>query len=127
MLERKTITLPQPLTGHDGPIKQIVLREPTYEEFMSYGEPILYGVSPEGRPFAVENMEAIRSYVAVCLVEPKDPLLLTQASALVGREVKEKILSFFPVGGLAAALSETSPTTSPSVASDTSAPNSSSA
>jgi len=99
MLERITIKLAKPLVGHDGPIKQIVLREPTFDEYLQYGDPYVVAGASDGTPFGVENMDVIRKYISVCLVEPKDDALLSQASARVARQVKEKILSFFPPDG----------------------------
>jgi hypothetical protein len=114
---RRTISIPldAPLTTHDGPLKQIVLREPTFDEYLELGDPYTVAAGASGVPFAVENVDVIKKYIAFCLVEPKNPALLSQAGANVARALKETLLSFFQHGGAAAEASATSPTTSPSV------------
>jgi hypothetical protein len=114
MRERVTIALSKPLTTHDGPLKAIVLREPTYDEYLAIGDPYLVAESPGGTRFVHENMENIRQYIALCLVEPKDPALLTQAGAFVAKQVKEGILGFFQPEALKTEGSENLQTISPS-------------
>ena len=93
--EQEVITLKKPLTGHDGPIKQIIIREPSFDEYLMFGDPWTIAGAADGTPFGVENMEVIKQYLAVCLVEPKDIALLSQSGASVAREVKERLLRFF--------------------------------
>lgn len=117
---RETIVIPlsKPLRAHGGEsIKQIVLREPTFDEYLDVGDPYTFAASNEGTPFAVENADVIKRYIELCLVEPKDSLLLKQAGARVAREVKEKLLAFFRPGATADEASVTSETNSPSAAS----------
>lgn len=96
MREQITIKLAKPLTVHGGvKLSQIVLQEPLYEEYMTIGDPYLVAESPGGTRFVHENMENIRAFLTVCLVEPKDPALLAQASARVAKQVKEALLGFF--------------------------------
>lgn len=120
MRERATIKLDKPLVTHEGPLSEIILQEPTFEEYMIYGDPWTIAEGKEGTPFAVENMDVIQQYLALCLVQPADPALLQQASARVARRVKDKLLSFFRPDAAAGEASETSPTTSPSEASGSS-------
>jgi hypothetical protein len=53
----------------------------------------------------------------LCIIEPKDRLLLSQAGARVAKQVKEKLLTFFQPDAPTEQVSETTPTNSPSVAS----------
>jgi hypothetical protein len=118
MRETVTIKLAKPLRDHSGgAITQIVLREPTFDEYLSFGDPYTVAGAADGTPFGVENMDVIRSYLKVCLVEPQDYGLLDQANARVARQVKEAILGFFQPDAQAAAASGTSQTSSPSAAS----------
>jgi len=112
--ETKAILLDKPLVGHDGPIKQIVLREPTFDEYLAFGDPYSVAYTENDVPFGVENPDVIRRYMDACLVEPKDPALLQQAGARVAREVKNALLGFFQPASATVAASETSPTKSPS-------------
>jgi hypothetical protein len=117
---RETIVIPlsKPLRAHGGEsIKRIVLREPTFDEYLSLGDPWTIAASNDGAPFAVENTAVIKQYIDLCILEPKDTLLLNQASARVARQVKEKLLAFFRPDATADEVSGTSGTSSPSPAS----------
>ena len=114
MRETITITLATPLATQAGPIKQIILREPSFDEYLEFGDPYVVAGTKEGTPFGVENVEVIKKYLTICLIEPKDPALLSQAGARVAREVKDKLLSFFQPAAPAAADPATSETNLPS-------------
>jgi hypothetical protein len=117
---RETIVIPlsKPLRAHGGEsITRIVLREPTFDEYNSIGDPWMIAASKDGAPFVVENVEVIKQYINRCVVEPKDTLLLNQASARVAKQVKEKLLTFFQPDASTEQVSETLPTNSPSDAS----------
>ncbi|WP_027523345.1 hypothetical protein [Bradyrhizobium sp. Ec3.3] len=95
MSEAKTINLKKPLQSPEGEVKRIVLREPTFDEYLVHGDPYTIAASAGGSPFMVENAEVIATYIKVCLVEPKDPAILSQGKAKLGKEVKEAVLAFF--------------------------------
>lgn len=96
MGETVTIPLKTPLKGPNNVlIKQIVLREPTFDEILSLDDPYTVGVSPGGVPFVVENADVIRRYVQICVIEPADPALLSQAGMHVARKVRQAVLGFF--------------------------------
>jgi hypothetical protein len=118
MREKQTIDLKVPLETHEGKLYKIVLREPTFDEYLAYGDPYSIAYTADGTPFAIEDMATIRRYITACVVEPKDPALLIQASAIVARDVKNKLLGFFQPGERTVTASETSGTTSPSPGSD---------
>lgn len=114
----KTIALPAPLIGHGDPIKELVFREPTYDDYVACGgEPYTIGQSEEGTLFSVEKPEVIWAYAERCLVKPSDPLLLAQLGPgtwSTAREVRKMILGFFQAPAAADEPSATSPTTSSS-------------
>lgn len=117
MREKEIINLKTPLEAPEGKVSRIVLREPTFEEYLSYGDPYTIASTDAGSLFSVENAEVIRRYINLCLVEPKDPAILLQAGASVAREVKNRVLGFFqPVE--ADEVSTTSGTNSPLPGSD---------
>ncbi len=122
MRETREIPLVKPLRGHKGEkITKIVLREPTFDEYLSFGDPYTVAQSTDGTPFAVDNPDVIRRYIHLCLVEPKDPALLSQGGARLGREVKEAVMGFFQPEKPESAASETSETKSPSQVSEATA------
>jgi hypothetical protein len=118
---RETIVIPlsKPLRAHGGEsITQIILRAPTYNEYFEIGDPWMAAISRDGDTVVpVEDFHIIKKYLDICVVEPKDTLLLSQADARVARKVKEKLLTFFP-DPPEEQVSEISLTTSPSAASD---------
>lgn len=96
MAETVTIPLKTPIKGPNGALfKEIVLREPTFDEVLDHDDPYTVAVSPGGIPFVVENHEVIRSFVGICLVSPTDPALLRQGGMHVARKVKQAVLGFF--------------------------------
>lgn len=97
MAETVTIPLDKPLTGHKGPIRQVVVRAPTYDEYLIHGDPYIWVPLPSGggKAFASENMDVVREYARILIVEPADPLLLEQAGFELARKVKEAIMGFF--------------------------------
>jgi hypothetical protein len=119
MGERLTIKLKKPLQAPEGPVTQIVLREPTFNEYLTHGDPYTIAASRSGNPFMVENAEVIAQYIKICLVEPKDPAILEQGKARLAREVKEQLLSFFQPDTPEKEVFEISETNSPSAASGT--------
>ncbi len=120
------IPLPEPIASHGGPISEIVLRQPTYDEYVSCGgEPYSIGESEDGALFTIEKPEVIWAYAQACMVTPKDPLLLSQLGPgnwTVAREVRKAIMGFFRAPAAASAPSETSPTTSSSSSTSPSTP-----
>lgn len=110
MAKTETIALDEPIIGHGEPIKTIILKEPTYEDYMEIGDPYEIGESEGGVRFTVQNPEAVRAYIDRCLVQPKDQLLLAQCSAKIGRKVRLAVLGFFRDVEEAAGASTTSQT-----------------
>jgi hypothetical protein len=95
MAKTQTIKLSQPIVGHGSPITEVTVREPTAGQYWANGEPITWSSSKEGVYFRVENDAAIKAYVELCVVEPKDPLLLGQMTLADAMAVKDAVLGFF--------------------------------
>lgn len=120
------IPLIEPIDGHDGPIRELVFREPDYDDYIACGgEPYTIGRSAEGALFSIEQPEVIWAYARACLVSPKDSLILEgqgPGSWRVAREVRKAILGFFQDPVVVSEPSQTSPTTSPSDSTNSSTP-----
>lgn len=99
----KTTTVPllEPIQGHptetwpDGKIAALVMREPNASEYFAHGEPQILARNPDGTLYTVENDVAVQAYMAACLVEPKDPLLLKQLGLADAIKAKTAMLDFF--------------------------------
>src|ERR1700721_1263465 len=107
--------LDKPLVGHGAPIKAVVVREPTYDEYMELGDPFVVALSPESRiPFMIEDRGVRAQYCARLVVEPADPLLLAQGGHHLAKRIALTVRGFFLDGDGAAEASTTSPKTSSS-------------
>ena len=96
MGETVTIRLKNPLKGPNNlQVKEVILREPMYDDVIELGDPYMIAVTASKVPFQVENSEVIRAYLDRCIVEPKDPALLKQVNARTAIEIKDKLLAFF--------------------------------
>ncbi len=118
MTKSNRISLPEPLIGHGDPIRELVFRDPSYDDYVTCGgEPYTIGQSEDGTLFQVEKPEVIWAYAKACLVQPNDPLLLEQLGPgtwSVAREVRKLVLGFFQAPAAGSGTSPTSPTTSSS-------------
>lgn len=125
MSQTVRIPLPEPVPSHKGPVTEVVLRQPTYDEYISCGgEPYSIGESEDGALFTIEKPDVIWAYAQACMVSP-DPLLLSQLGPgnwTVAREVRKAIMGFFRAPVAASAPSETSPTISSSSSTNPSTP-----
>jgi hypothetical protein len=109
------IPLERPLVGHGKTIAEVVVREPTYAEYMELGDPFVVALSPgEKIPFMVEDKAVLAAYCAKLVVEPADQLLLAQGGHKLARKIAATVRGFFLDGAEATEASETSPTTSSS-------------
>ena len=110
----KTVSIPVAggLIGHGAAIQNVVLREPTYAEYLEFGEPTQIVFLGEGRYIVNELPTVIQEYVKVCLIEPKQPLLLEAGGMKLARAVKDSVLSFFRPDDTGIAPSPTLDTTS---------------
>lgn len=117
MGETVTIKLKQPLEAPDGFVHEVVLREPTFDEYLVHGDPFTVARSAGGTPFVVESPDVIKAYINLCLVAPKDPQILRQGKARLAKQMKEALMGFFHPDSQEDAAPETSPTSSPSAVS----------
>lgn len=116
-----TIKLDKPIVGH-GLVTKVMLREPTYAEYMEVGDPFLVGVSPGSRiPFIIEDPAVITRYCELLLIEP-DALIVQDGGMELAKKIRSAVRSFFRDGDEAGEASETSPTSSPSAPGKTAAP-----
>jgi hypothetical protein len=98
MGENVSIRLKAPIKGPNGTTyNAIVLREPTFDEVKRREDPYMWALSPAGIPFRVPNNDVICEFIDLCLVEPPDPALLSQADMNAARRVKKAIINFFPL------------------------------
>lgn len=121
MSKTVTVELEAPIEGHEGQIRQIVLREPKYKDIMGHGQPYTLHNGPGGEPIVIYDQDAITHYVEACCVKP-DALLLTQLGLRDTFKVRGAILDFFLPRAAAGAGSETSPQTSGSAAGSSQTP-----
>ncbi|MFG1332021.1 hypothetical protein V5F41_12310 [Xanthobacter autotrophicus] len=106
----KRVTLTRPLVTHEGETRAIVLREPSYGDFMALGDPTAMVLSV-GSALPQDDMAVIRGYIERCA--NVDPLLLDQIKVLAdAMALAEAVKGFFTAAS--AAVSKTSPTPSSS-------------
>jgi hypothetical protein len=113
------ITLTAPLLTHDGPVSEIVLREPRGTDFFALGEPVTLTRDDTGTLYYVENAATIAAYVDRCVSEPVTPAALKGLALADAIAVKAAVLDFFM---LARQGSSPEPTTSSSSTSASSTP-----
>jgi hypothetical protein len=109
MGKRTEIKLATAIKGHGGPITTVIVREPTFSEYLQYGDPIIWVPLPSGGAFPSENLDVVSAYMRICVVEP-DALLIEQGGLDLARKLKDAILGFFLPVSEEAAGSTTSPT-----------------
>lgn len=117
----KTVTIKladlkvDPLTGHHGLIQEIVLREPTFDEYVELGEPRQFYFMADGQTAVpIDDPATVGEYMRRCLVSPTDPSLLAQGGLKLARAMKAKVIGFFRFGDEEDEASTSSPTTSSS-------------
>ncbi|MCF4130255.1 hypothetical protein [Methylobacterium sp. SyP6R] len=94
-----TIPLTTPIQWHRDLVREIVLREPTWDDIMPIGHPVTLHSSPEGVQIPVENPAAIMHYAERCVVEPMDMNFLSQLGLRDTMRVRQAILDFFLSAG----------------------------
>lgn len=94
----KTVRIPldTPIIGHGGvKIDAVIVREPTFDEFMLHGDPFIWVPLESGGAFASETPEVLATYAAILVTEPKDKLLLSQGGFELARKIRSTIMGFF--------------------------------
>lgn len=96
-----TIELLDPIQGHGGLVKQIVLREPCFREVLKYGEPTSFGRGGD-IVYRIENTDTVRSYILASIIVPDDKtaprldeILIERLSLADTLRVKAAVLDFF--------------------------------
>ena len=109
---RTTIKLERPLVTGDGPVMEIVLRDPLYSDYRALGELVTFAYDDQGRGVPVEMESVIFGYVERCLVSPKSFLLLEHVTLNDARKLRQWVLRFFRSDAVAKEGSTTSSQTS---------------
>ncbi len=122
MTKTVTITLEKPIEGHEGSIRQVVLREPRYGDIMGHGQPYSVHNGPDGEPLVLYDQDAITHYVEACCVTPPEATLLRQLGMRDTFAVRRAVLGFFLPGAEADGGSKASPPTSGSAAASSPTP-----
>ena len=132
MAKTCTVKLLDPVGGHGGEVTEVVLREPTAEEFFELGEPRTtvfttdpssVGMKTSGRAVEMKQLDngpTLKRYIERCVVKP-DGLIVAQCSLRDAMRIKEEFLLFFDS---ALASASTPPATSSSSTSSSAAPQS---
>jgi hypothetical protein len=94
MAKEVKIELVEPITGHEGQIRHVVLREPNAADCWELGEPFVVARNPDGAVYAVENDVTIKRYIERCVVSP-NTLLLGRLGLADALAVKAALLDFF--------------------------------
>lgn len=114
MARKISVLVDKPFMGHNGQVREVIVREPTFEEYLKFGDPVVWVPLPEGGMFPTENTEVINAYVKICIVDP-DYLICLAGGMDLARKLKGAILDFFlPASDKmdkTGAGSQTSPTT----------------
>jgi hypothetical protein len=108
MRKKIEIKLATPIKGHNGPISIVTVREPTFSEYLQYGDPIIWVPLPSGGVFPSEVHDVVTAYMRICVEQ--DALLIEQGGLDLARKLKDAILGFFLPASEEAAGSATSPT-----------------
>lgn len=96
------ITLEKPIVGHGTTITKVVVREPTFDEYMRLGDPFVVAQSQESKiPFVVEDKATLAEYCRLLVVEPSDQLLLKQGGLKLAQQIARTVRGFFLSGDAA--------------------------
>lgn len=89
------IALSSPLLTHDGPVSELVLREPRGSEYFALGEPTIITRNADGAMYYVEDAATIAAYIDKCAMEPATPAALKSLTLRDAIAVKAAVLDFF--------------------------------
>lgn len=93
----KTLQLAKPLKGHEGEIRSITFREPTFTDMKKYGfEPVAYarGGADGSLLLVSEKDDVIANYIETLAVHVP-PEILAQMSGEDALKAKDIVTSFF--------------------------------
>lgn len=93
------VRLDEPLTGHDGMIRMVKVREPRAGDVLDIGETIVFARGESGALITIENDDKIRRYIERLTIDEAgrsiDPNLLAQASVSDILRIREAVQDFF--------------------------------
>ena len=90
-----TIEVEEGITGHRGVSHKIVLREPTYDDFMDLGDAVSPVPAGNGLVYMMPNHDKIRAYAERLMIEPTDQLSILNLPMKYAREVTDAVANFF--------------------------------
>ena len=91
---QKRVKLSRIYAIHDKPVGELVLKEPTFDDYLELGEPVELHQGAGGARVVVVNHEAVRGYIERS-VEGIDPANLGLLGLADARALREGILGFF--------------------------------
>lgn len=94
MRNQVNVPLKRPFPGHDGQVTEIVLQEPTADDFFALGAPQTWVRAGEGMAL-VDDEKVIRAYVVRCMLKPDPVLAFSQMSVVDAIAVKDAVIGFF--------------------------------
>ncbi len=94
------ITLIEPISLHEQVIKEVEIRQPTYKEYIRFGNPSIWSGSRDGGVFEVPNLDAIKGYLEACTAFP-EPAALNLLSLADSLRVVDVVQGFFDQARLA--------------------------
>ena len=120
----KSFPVPEGIIGHGKTFEAIVMREPSFADYMELSDPYLLTFSEGGSPMVINQPSVLQGYIQRCTVEPEYLLVETQAPFTVAREIAAWMMGHFRSGEAEAtsATSPTSPKSSSSSSTSTPAP-----
>lgn len=90
----KRVKLSRTYAIHDKPVSEIVLKEPTFDDYAELGEPVEVQTGASGARLVIVNHEAVRGYIERS-VEGIDPANLGLLGLPDARALREAVLGFF--------------------------------
>jgi hypothetical protein len=96
-MARRTITvkLDEPVQWFNSLIGEIVVKEPTAAQFIEIGDPTIWARSLSGAVFQIEQGDAIKRYMDVCLDVENGGSFLALLPMSEGQKIKGALLGFF--------------------------------
>lgn len=95
--QTRTVKLSRSYTVFDETFADVVVREPTFDDLLEFGEPFEGQQSAGGQMVVFENREAVAGYVQRCVEKPPYASL-GELSISDARAVRDGVLDFFKRG-----------------------------
>lgn len=92
------VPLSRPIDGHGGPVREVILREPTARDFFRLGEPFAQAYGKDGGDgtlvYQAENNDVVQAYLEALIIVP-DVIVIGGLSLADAMRVKAALLGFF--------------------------------